>query len=268
MAGKQKWDDSLYFEAYEFAKEGYTDKQIAEIIGVTPMTFVTWRKRKPLLTMGLKMARRKKHEPAPEWRDTVYHKIPERLRPLWDDLFRLYDMDRDPRKRKSTSDDIDRLFENRGEKARQQIYVYALVALNWNLTAACKFVGISNATVNRWRTNDRRFDELLAYMKDAQKDWVESKLMQLIHEGNASAIMFAAKTLLKDRGYNEKIDVNVSGSVDLNVNVIKIEDLNLPLEVKRQVLEAWRASLEDSEPEVIESHVVDNGDDYEFKETF
>jgi hypothetical protein len=57
--------------------------------------------------------------------------------------------------------------------------------------------------------------------------------------GSEPAILHCAKTRLRKRGYNEKTEIEISGGVGVNLEV-SIADLELPLDVRRQVLDALR----------------------------
>ena len=65
---------------------------------------------------------------------------------------------------------------------------------------------------------DPEFAAKVDAIREAQKDFVEDALIKKIAEGDTKAIIFASKCLLKDRGYNEKqqIDVNLPTEYVLN----------------------------------------------------
>ena len=45
--GKTVWKNELVFEAYELAKTGMQEKEIAEALGISFGTFVAWEKKNP-----------------------------------------------------------------------------------------------------------------------------------------------------------------------------------------------------------------------------
>jgi len=56
-------------------------------------------------------------------------------------------------------------------------------------------------------------------LKEYKKDFIESKLIKLINEGDTAATIFAAKTQLKDRGYIERQEITGADGNELNFNV-------------------------------------------------
>lgn len=73
-------------------------------------------------------------------------------------------------------------------------------------TAALK-AGISRQTHYRWIESDPDYANQVDEIKEAAIDSVESKLLDLIDEGNPTAIIFFLKTRARKRGYSEKIDL-------------------------------------------------------------
>ena len=65
-------------------------------------------------------------------------------------------------------------------------------------------------------------DELLEALQDSREeiiDFAETKLIELIRNGNASAIFFYLKTVGKDRGYIEKQEIDQNNRT---VNIIEV----------------------------------------------
>jgi hypothetical protein len=69
---------------------------------------------------------------------------------------------------------------------------------------ACEAAGISRSTFYRWRDEDPEFSEAVDEVAEAQIDFVESKLMRLINQGDTTATIFYLKTRGKRHGWNEK----------------------------------------------------------------
>lgn len=72
------------------------------------------------------------------------------------------------------------------------------------IATACEKAGVSRTTYYRWYNADREFKEKADEITETQVDFVESKLLSLISEGDTTAIIFYLKTKGKKRGYNEK----------------------------------------------------------------
>lgn len=69
------------------------------------------------------------------------------------------------------------------------------------VSAACEMVGIPRKTYYRWVKDDEDFAAKVKDMADFQCDFVESKLLKKIEEGDTTAIIFYLKTKGKSRGY-------------------------------------------------------------------
>lgn len=69
------------------------------------------------------------------------------------------------------------------------------------VSAACEMAGVSRMTYNRWIKADEDFAAKIKDMADFQCDFVESKLLKKIEEGDTTAIIFYLKTKGKKRGY-------------------------------------------------------------------
>tara|TARA_R110002049_G_C9109413_1_gene557608 strand:+ start:394 stop:606 length:213 start_codon:yes stop_codon:yes gene_type:complete len=68
--------------------------------------------------------------------------------------------------------------------------------------------------------DDEAFKEAVESIKNDKKDVVESALFKLIEKGNSQAIIFAAKTLLRDKGYGESLDITSGDEpITLNINI-------------------------------------------------
>ncbi len=78
-----------------------------------------------------------------------------------------------------------------------------------NVSVACKNFGCDNKTFYNWYNADEEFRTACDAVKEKRKDFIESALDKRIQAGDTSAIIFAAKTICKDRGYVEKTEQNV-----------------------------------------------------------
>ncbi len=77
--------------------------------------------------------------------------------------------------------------------------------------------------------------EVVKQTHEAKKDLFESALVGLVKQGEPSAVVFANKTLNRDRGYNDKVEVtHVLGEQH------SVEDLQLSLEQRKEILAAIR----------------------------
>lgn len=235
---KSKWCDTFYVKAYQLAVGGMTDHAIGRAMGVKEDTFYKWVRSKPALQDALNQARSKGAGTRAFMR-MVSQKIPDDLKKLWEDL--------------SNEDDATRSKAytslKDGDKRRtQSVWVHAYIVSNFNETRANEMTGIGEMTVYVWRKNDKDFKKLVEFIKQCRGDFCENALMEKIHEGDTASIIFANKTLNKDRGYDTRINVEVKGEIE-HKNTISVKDL--PPEKLRELLELARSKkslpqLEDS----------------------
>lgn len=84
---------------------------------------------------------------------------------------------------------------------------------------ACENVGIARSTHYLWMEEDANYKAEINDLLELKRDFVESKLLKLVDGGDTAATIFAAKSLLKSRGYIERQEITgADGPV-----VIKIE---------------------------------------------
>lgn len=82
------------------------------------------------------------------------------------------------------------------------------------VSKACDIVGINRTTYYNWLKSDELFKNEVENIDEYILDFVESKLLKNISDGNTAEILFYLKTKGKKRGYVEKIEQ----SIDMNVN--------------------------------------------------
>ena len=101
-------------------------------------------------------------------------------------------------------------------KVRKQMYLEALEKTMGIQTPARKMVGnLSPETVRQWREKDKDFAAKMDECKSMCGDFVESKLLQKIKDGDTTAIIFYCKTQLKERGYTERKEITGADGKDL-----------------------------------------------------
>ncbi len=103
--------------------------------------------------------------------------------------------------------------------ARKQAMLEALTLSFGVIAHAAKQVGIDRTTHYTWLDDDPEYKAAVADLKEYKKDFIESKLIKLINDGDTAATIFAAKTQLKDRGYVERSEITGADGKDLNYTV-------------------------------------------------
>lgn len=103
--------------------------------------------------------------------------------------------------------------------ARKQAMLEALTLSFGVIAHAAKQVGIDRTTHYAWLDSDPEYKAAVADLKEYKKDFIESKLIKLINDGDTAATIFAAKTQLKDRGYVERSEITGADGKDLNYTI-------------------------------------------------
>lgn len=233
------WKDEYYLRSYQLARSGMSDIKVAKALGVTYKTFKRWKVKKRALRNALQDARTV-DKGFTQFRDYVYDRLPENLQQLWDELMMT--------DRMNTYEKVEQLLSNQGKKGRQHLFLYAMVNSNFDPTAACRAVNITRKTLMHWCETEPEFAELMEELEVAKKDFFEAALVQGVKEGDPNLIKFANMTKNVDRGYNPKTVIAHEGSIEHNHNVMKVDELDLPIEDRRKLLEALRNRREALSP--------------------
>ena len=96
---------------------------------------------------------------------------------------------------------------NKSEHLKKEL----LDALNKHLgvvSSACESLGISRTTYYKYYKEDVAFRNKVDSVGERTLDFVESKLFDLIDNGNVAATIFYMKTKRKRRGYVERQEVD------------------------------------------------------------
>jgi len=109
-------------------------------------------------------------------------------------------------------------------EARKKAMLEALKVSFGIIAHAAQQVGINRTTHYLWIESDPEYKAAVADLKEYKKDFIESKLIKLINEGDTAATIFAAKTQLKDRGYVERSEITGAdgGPVEMAAIAINI----------------------------------------------
>ena len=92
-----------------------------------------------------------------------------------------------------------------------------------NVSVACTNFGIDRVTFYNWYNADEQFRTACDAVKEKRKDFIESALDKRIQAGDTTAIIFAAKTLCKDRGFTEKMELEQKQTIEINLDEQKNE---------------------------------------------
>lgn len=89
-----------------------------------------------------------------------------------------------------------------------------------NISAACKKLGITRGTFYDWEKSDENFKVAVNEAIEGLYDSVEDKLQECINNMDTTAIIFFCKTKMKQRGYVEKQQLDLSGNVNHTILTI------------------------------------------------
>lgn len=78
-----------------------------------------------------------------------------------------------------------------------------------NISEAAKSLGVSRSTFYRRIEESPRLQEQLTDAREAFVDIAESALKREVLNGNITAIIFALKTQGKQRGYTERLEIDI-----------------------------------------------------------
>lgn len=238
MAKDKKWKDEFYVRGYQLAKEGKSDTMIAKLLGVSLALYKKWLDKNGTFNKAINDGRSIK-EGAESFRQYVFSRLPDNLQELWNKILRnkedITDSPEEARKKQRERRGLFETVRTSRKEDRQQLYLYALINSNFTRTEACKKIGISPTCIAGWETKDRQFKELVKQVEEAKKDFYESALISLVRQGESNAVIFANRTYNRDRGYSDKVEMNISGNITHSV-----DELNLSLEIRKQILLAMR----------------------------
>jgi len=232
-----KFKVTMYVTAYELAKEGVSDEQIAGTLGVAGQTFRSWCAKRPALADAVARGRHKR-DPGNEhtFQEYIYDHLPPHLRKLWEEIHECETLENGVER-------VEALLKNHGIRARQHLFLYALTQSMFNISKALRKLCIPRKTFESWRANDPDFYELMDEIHWYKENFFEQAFIGRVAAGDTAAVIHAVKTKCRDRGYNDKVEVVHSGSIT-NEHTVSIAELDLPIETRQEVLTALRAKLQ------------------------
>lgn len=126
--------------------------------------------------------------------------------------------------------------------AKMEEFLKLYPQTRWNATATCKLVGISIYTFHRWKDNPW-FQEHLDLAQFEYKDWLVHKLNENINNNMESSVIFANKTVNRDRGYSER-----HSFMPIKLKRIEtIEDVNSAITEIIELVGLGKLSIEEGE---------------------
>jgi hypothetical protein len=102
------------------------------------------------------------------------------------------------------ADKYKKSFEAAKIRMTQEDIKLALEICNGNLTEAAKMLDTTRPVLARKVQNSPGLQRQLQNLVEQKLDYTEDKLMELVNDGNVTAITFLLRTRGKERGYTEK----------------------------------------------------------------
>lgn len=88
------------------------------------------------------------------------------------------------------------------------------------ITLACEASGIPISTYSYWKANDKYFERKMAEAVEVRNDFVRSKMMAAIEEGDTSMIKYYLDNFTDDA---KPIDININGANNLTKEELQKE---------------------------------------------
>lgn len=268
---RPRFKPEYYVRIYELSREGLSYQQIATALGVTKMTLLNWRNDDEAVRDAIKKGRspttltKGGKEVGETFSDFVYKRLPKKLRKIWNEM-RAADREKNGEKK------LELILRGRGTRTKQHLFAHAFVCSNFNAAEACRKIGLPYVTFDHWKKHDPDFLELMGYIQEMKKDFVEGCLMSLIQQGDSAATIFANRTLNRERGYDPKVIVEHRGTV-LHGTLSLDGILNrLPVQTQREILKSIRQQKEplqlEAHDDSSENEIPDLGEDNDQDEDF
>jgi len=234
-----KWENRFYVDAYLLGSQGASLNKLAKAIKVDPHTVSRWFIKRPSF--------REAYERGKEWRvksmnpesedfiEFVYGRLPPKLRRWWKKIqqWELTDTD-------GTNFKARNLIMKMTKQQRQHLFIHALVNSSFNVSNALKSAHLTYDMYRRWVERDKDFIKMLNEIHVHKRNFVSGSLFRLIGNGSEAATIFAARNLLKDEGFADTKNVEVSGRIDhAHYNMVEILKHVSP-EAKKEFLRAIR----------------------------
>jgi len=236
MSRRTIWKDSFYVAVYNLARMGLKETQLAKALGISLPTFRSWERKKDAFKSAIQKGRKEyrgRNNKTASFGDYVYNRLPKELRLIWNKINRL---DKKPK----GLEEIEAILDRKGKRVRQQLFLHAWISGNFSVSEALRKVNINRSTLERWKKQDAGFADLVKEIPWYRKNFFEDHLSRLVAGGDSGAIIFVNRTYNRDRGYNEKVDIDMNLSGELNQNVMSVDMMKLPLQTRKEILKSLR----------------------------
>jgi hypothetical protein len=232
-SASSRWKDIYLVLIYRYARAGLTNEQIAGALKITAATIYNWMKKKTVIREVLKLARQEVPEEE-SYSRFFYDRLPPAMQDLWEQVL---NVERTGGGMAALND----ILADHGVRARQVLFLHALMVTHFSPTKAMAMVGIDHRQLNTWKM-DPDFADEFDKVQHIKGDYFEGKLVQLVEAQDRGAILFANRTFNRQRGYGQTADVNVhhTGDIGVNMTALDLSDLDLSLPCRLEIANAIR----------------------------
>jgi len=123
--------------------------------------------------------------------------------------------------------------------------VEALQATAGRVVEAAEKLGCSREHLHRRIRGNPALQEALDAARQRLIDLAEGELVKKVKRGNLTAIIFLLKTLGRDRGYSERVELEHTGRGEVRLAGVDVDQLRL----KAERLLQWNAQRQTSRPD-------------------
>jgi hypothetical protein len=256
----------LLIKVYELARTGLSKHSIAKALNVSYATFGKAYAEKKSVRIAYKKGHFQAYKTESfkdadivSFKDYVFQSLPAKMQDYWNRIDKLssyycvkcntkYEVK--PKRcicksRKfavrTATEKVEAILTEGGENVRKWLFINALMGNScFSLSKALAKVNVSRHKFEEWVKTDADFLQMIHHVTEYKKDFVEDALMQLVGMLEPKSVIFACQTLLKDRGYilDER---NIHNTFNTKIgSVVNVEDLNLPLDTRKQILSKIR----------------------------
>jgi hypothetical protein len=221
-----------YSELYELSKAGIPEKDIAYKMGISPATLIRLKERDPAVKDLLKAGKRRSSG-SESFQEYLYGHLTYNQRKFWDQITGFWKQDK-----KTAAEKVRTLLEGSTTGLRMGLWAHAMICNQFNATKACRATGVSYTTLKHWYKSPK-FKKLWEEIEWHKDNFFEGGLTSLVKKGVPAAVLHAAKSRLATRGYASTVKFE-GAMTHTNEDKVSIEDLNIPIETRKQLLRALR----------------------------
>ncbi len=237
---KKKLDMEFILRFYDAYIRTYNLAKVAAALEMSPIQIERRIEKVPELKEAQELADRLRSKSS-SLSNFVFRSLTKEAQETWEKL----------QKSADNKETIQKIFSRKTKQIRQELFIHALVHSSYDLSTACRMVGMDRSALQKWK-HDLEFLQLMEEIQWHKKNFFESALVQLVEERHPGAVMFVNRTLNADRGYSEKLQINHSGEINSGLS---LAELDLDMETRKKVLQAIRLKKA-SAPKQIEGPTI------------